>query len=79
LGIALLATVLSGFTPVGLDAIDPLRALDGFHVTFVVTAGLAAIAAVAAAALIRDEDAAILPPQPNEGGRLSRNAATPSR
>lgn len=62
LGIALLATVLSGFTPVGLDAVDPRRALDGFHVTFVVTAGLAAIAAVAAAVLIRDEDAAIGPP-----------------
>ena len=59
LGIALLATVLAGFTPVGRDAIDPQRALDGFHVTFVVTAALAAVAALLAWFLIHDEDAAI--------------------
>lgn len=58
LGIALLATVLAGFTPVGLDAVDPQRALDGFHVTFLITAVMAGVAAVLALVMVHDEDAA---------------------
>lgn len=56
-GIAVLATVLSSFTPLVGTPPDLDRALDGFHVAFLVTAGFALVGAFLAL-LIRDRDAA---------------------
>ncbi len=57
IGIAVLATVLSSFTPLVGPVVDPERALDGFHVAFLVTAAFALAGAVIAL-FIRDRDAA---------------------
>ena len=57
IGVALMATVLSGFTPLASAPTDPQRALDGYHWTFVVSTVLALIA-TAIAMHINDEDAA---------------------
>jgi EmrB/QacA subfamily drug resistance transporter len=57
IGVALMATVLSGFTPLASAPTDPQRALDGYHWAFAVSTVLALIAA-AIATRIRDEDAA---------------------
>ena len=57
IGVALMATVLSGFTPLAAAPADPQRALDGYHWTFVVSTVLALIA-TAIATRINDEDAA---------------------
>jgi EmrB/QacA subfamily drug resistance transporter len=56
-GVALLATVLSSFTPLVGPVSDPDRALEGFHAAFGVAAGLAFLAALAALT-IHDSDAA---------------------
>ncbi len=59
IGIAVLATVLSSFVPLVGDqsSFDIDRAIDGFHVTFWVTAAFAVVSAVAAL-FIHDADAA---------------------
>ena len=57
--VAVLATILTSYITFGHGGTvtDPRRALDGFHVTFLVSAALAFMAAVAAL-YIRDSDAA---------------------
>jgi MFS family permease len=57
IGVALMATVLSGFTPLAAAPPDPQRALEGYHWAFAVSTVLALIA-TAIATRIRDEDAA---------------------
>ncbi len=57
IGVALMATVLSGFTPLTAAPSDPQRALEGYHWSFAVSTVLALIA-TAIATRIRDEDAA---------------------
>jgi EmrB/QacA subfamily drug resistance transporter len=57
IGVALMATVLSGFTPLAAAPSDPQRALEGYHWSFAVSTVLALIA-TAIATRIRDEDAA---------------------
>jgi EmrB/QacA subfamily drug resistance transporter len=57
IGVALMATVLSGFTPLAAAPSDPQRALEGYHWAFAVCTVLALIA-TAIATRIRDEDAA---------------------
>ncbi len=56
--VAVLATVLAGFTPVGRPATDPVRALRGFRISYLVVAGMTLVAALLALR-IRDEDAAV--------------------
>ena len=59
IAVAVLATILASYITFGSTGrvIDPQRALDGFHVTFFVSAGLALVASIAAL-FIRDSDAA---------------------
>ena len=47
IGIALMATVLSGFTTLTAAPTDPQRALDGYHWTFAVCVGLALVSRAA--------------------------------
>ena len=55
--VAVLATVLAGFTPVGRPATDVVRALRGFRASYLVAAGMTAVAALLALR-INDDDAA---------------------
>jgi EmrB/QacA subfamily drug resistance transporter len=57
IGVALSATVLSAFTSLTAVPADPERALDGYHWAFLLSTGLAVVAAIVATR-IRDEDAA---------------------
>jgi hypothetical protein len=57
IGIAVLATVLSTYIPIGAEVVDVARAVDGFHATFWLTAAFALAAAIAAL-FIHDSDAA---------------------
>ena len=69
--VAILATILTSYITFGPGGTvtDPQRALDGFHVTFLVASGLAFAAAVAAL-FIRDSDAAgTMHPRPSSGRR----------
>ena len=69
--VAILATILTSYITFGAagTVTDPQRALDGFHVTFLVASGLAFAAAVAAL-FIRDSDAAgTMHPRPPSGRR----------
>jgi MFS family permease len=56
--VAVLATVLAGFTPVGRPATNVARALRGFRVSYVVVAGMTFVAAILALR-INDDDAAV--------------------
>ena len=58
IGVALMATVLSGFTSLTATPADPQRALEGYRWTFAVATVLAVIGAIVATR-IRDEDAAV--------------------
>jgi EmrB/QacA subfamily drug resistance transporter len=57
IGVALMATVLSGFTSLTAVPSDPQRALEGYRWTFAVATALAVVGAIIATR-IRDEDAA---------------------
>ena len=57
-GVALLATVLTGFTTLTGHPADVNRALDGYRTAAYVAVGLAAAAGISAFFLIKDEDAA---------------------
>ncbi len=57
IGVALMATVLSGFTSLTATPSDPQRALEGYRWTFAAATILAVIGAIVATR-IRDEDAA---------------------
>jgi EmrB/QacA subfamily drug resistance transporter len=57
IGVALMSTVLSGFTSLTAAPTDPQRALEGYRWTFAVATVLAVIGAIIATR-IRDEDAA---------------------
>ena len=56
IGVALMATVLSGFTSLTATPSDPQRALEGYRLTFAVATVLAVIGAIVATR-ISDEDA----------------------
>jgi EmrB/QacA subfamily drug resistance transporter len=58
IGIALMATVLASFTTLTATPTDPQRALTGYHWTFALCSLLALVAAVLAAVMIKDSDAA---------------------
>jgi EmrB/QacA subfamily drug resistance transporter len=58
IGVALMATVLSGFTSLTATPSDPQRALEGYRWTFAAATVLAVIGAIVATR-IRDEDAAV--------------------
>jgi hypothetical protein len=76
IGVALMATVLAGFTPLAAAPPDPQRALEGYHWSFVVSTALALVAA-AVATRIRDEDAAAT--MDDRGRHRAARAAITSR
>ena len=57
-GVALIATVLSSYTPLVGPVTDVSRAVDGFHAGYLVTAGLGFVAALVSFFAVRDADAA---------------------
>ena len=58
IGVATLATILTGYTTLAGPPADPVSALRGYHMAFMAAVAFAAAGALAAFILIKDEDAA---------------------
>jgi hypothetical protein len=58
LGVAILSSVVAAYTELVGRPSNPGRALTGYHVSIIVSVGLAGMASLLAFILIKDEDAA---------------------